>query len=290
MKKISYLFGFFLLAMFMVAGIISCEAPEEEKFIGIQLWSVRGDMNADAEGTLQQLGEMGYSYVEAAGYNNGQFYGMDPVEFKNLVEANGMEFLSSHVGRELPPEEEWDEAMEWWSNAIDAHARADVPYMIQPFMPRSAFDSLEVLQQWADYFNTIGEMCQAEGMQFGFHNHAIEFSEVEGVVAYDFLLENTDPELVFFQIDIYWIAEGGKDPIEYFEKYPGRFLMYHIKDEQEVGASGKLDFRPVFENADLAGMKYHIVEVEDYNYEPIESVKVSLEYLLNADYVEADYR
>ncbi len=290
MKRITYLLGFMLLACFMAAGIISCEVPEEDKFIGIQLWSVRGDMTADPEGTLRELGEMGYSYIEAAGYQNGQFYGMDPIDFRSLVEANGMEFLSSHVGRALPDEEEWDETMEWWSTAIDAHARAEVPYMIQPFMPRSAFEDLEILQQWADYFNTIGQMSREKGVSFGFHNHAIEFTEVEGIVAYDFLLDNTDPELVFFQLDLFWIDEGGADPVDYFRRYPGRFLMYHVKDEQEVGASGRMDFRPAYENAELAGMRYHIVEVEDYNYEPLESVRISLEYLINADYVLPDYR
>jgi sugar phosphate isomerase/epimerase len=290
MKRITYLFGFLFLASFMAAGIVSCEAPAEDKFIGIQLWSVRGDMIADPEGTLSELGEMGYSYIETANYQDGKFYNMDPVNFRALVEAKGMKFLSSHVGRELPAEEDWDEAMEWWSTAIDAHASAEVPYMILPFMPLSAFENLEVLQRWADYFNTIGEMAREKGVRFGFHNHAIEFTEVEGIVAYDYLLDNTDPELVFYQLDLYWIVEGGKDPVDYFRKYPGRFLMFHVKDKQEVGASGTMDFRSAFENAELAGMRYHIVEVEDYNYEPVESVKVSLEYLINADYVLPDYR
>jgi sugar phosphate isomerase/epimerase len=290
MKRITYFIGFILIAGFMSVGLLSCETAQEDKFIGIQLWSVRGDMNADAEGTLRQLGEMGYSFIEAAGYQNGRFYGMDPVDFRALVEASGMKFLSSHVGRELPSEEGWDEAMQWWETAIDAHARAEVPYMIQPFMPRSAFDDLEVLDKWAHYFNEIGRMARDRGVRFGFHNHAIEFMEVDGVVAFDYLLENTDPDLVFYQLDLYWIVEGGKDAVDYFRRYPGRFLMYHVKDREEVGASGTMDFRPAFENAELAGMRYHIVEVEQYNYEPIESVRHSLDYLNNADYVQADYR
>ncbi len=274
----------------MVFGFLSCEVPREDKFIGIQLWSVRGDMNADPEGTLQALGEMGYSFVEAAGYSDGMFYNMEPQAFTSLVQESGMEFIASHVGQDLPTEDNYDEIMQWWETAIDAHVSAGATYVIQPYMPRSAFENLEVLQEWADYFNTLGEMCRERGAMFGFHNHAIEFTEVEGVVAYDYLLENTDPELVFFQLDIYWIVEGGEDPVDYFRRYPGRFLMFHIKDHQEVGASGEIDFRPVYEHADLAGMRYHIVEVEDYNYEPLESVRISLEFLLDADYVEADYR
>lgn len=290
MKRITFILGFIFLAGLMASVINSCKAPEEEKFIGIQLWSIRGDMMADPEGTLQQLGEMGYKFVETADYRNGLFYGMDPVDFKALVEANGMEFLSTHVSRPFPTEDQWDEAMAWWSQTIDAHVKAEVPYMVIPTMDRTAFESLENLQKWADYFNEIGKMARERGVRFGFHNHAIEFSEVEGVVAYDYLLENTDPEFVFFQLDLYWIAEGGKDAIDYFRRYPGRFLMYHVKDREEIGASGTMDFRPAFENAQLAGMKYHIVEVEQYNFEPIESVEVSLQYLLDADYVLPDYR
>ncbi len=290
MKRVTYLIGFLFVALFMAAGIVSCEAPQEDKFIGIQLWSVRGDMNADAEGTLRQLGEMGYSFVESAGYQNGQFYRMDPADFASLVEANGMEHLSTHVYRPLPPEDEWDDAMAWWDQAIEAHVAGGISYMVVPTMDRSAFESLENLQKWVEYFNVIGQKANDRGVKFGFHNHAIEFSEVEGVVAYDYMLENTDPELVFFQLDLYWIDQGGKDAIDYFRRYPGRFLMFHVKDEQEVGASGNIDFRSAYENADLAGMKYHIVEVEDYNYEPIESVQISLEFLQEADYVLPDYR
>ncbi len=278
------------MAFIMAAGLTSCEVTPEDKFIGIQLWSVRGDMNADPEGTLRELGEMGYSYIESAGYQDGMFYNMEPETFTSLVEASGMKFISSHIGRELPTEDTYEETMEWWATALEAHERAGVDYIIQPFMSRSALENLDVLKEWADYFNELGEMCNARGMRFGFHNHAIEFTQVDGTIAYDFLLENTDPEKVFYQLDIYWIVEGGQDPVDYFHRYPGRFLMYHVKDEQEVGASGNIDFRRVYEHADIAGMRYHIVEVEDYNYEPLESVRVSLEFLLNADYVQADYR
>jgi sugar phosphate isomerase/epimerase len=290
MKRITNFFGFLILAGFLAAGITSCEAPRDEKFVGIQLWSVRGDMQADAAGTLQQLGDMGYSFVEAAGYQNGMFYGMEPEAFTELVEESGLEFISSHIGRELPSEEGYEEAMQWWRTAIDAHERAGVEYMVQPFMPRSAFDDLETLQAWADYFNTIGQMASDRGIRFGFHNHAIEFMEVDGVIAYDYLLQNTDPDLVFFQLDLYWIVEGGQNAVDYFERYPGRFLMYHVKDAEEVGASGKMDFKPAFDSANQAGMEYYIVEVEQYNFEPIESVRISLEYLQNADYVNSDYR
>ncbi len=290
MRRIGYFFGLLFLASFMAVNFTSCEAPREDKFVGLILWSVRADMMADPKGTLEQVGEMGYKYIEGSGYQNGRFYGMEPEEFTAYVESCGMEFISSHIGRDLPTEENYEAEMEWWRRAIDAHARAGVKYIIQPYMEASALESLESLQEWVDFFHILGEMTNARGIKFGFHNHAVEFTEVEGVVVYDYLLQNTDPDLVFFQIDLYWIEQGGGDAIDYFRRYPGRFLMFHVKDKEEVGGSGTMDFQPYFEHAELAGMKYYIVEVEQYNYEPIESVRISLDYLLDADYVLPDYR
>lgn len=264
----------------------SCSAPKEEKFIGIQLWSVREAMNADPAGTLKALGEMGYGFVEAAGYANGKFYGMEPEAFRKLVEDNGMVFLASHAGHDLPTAENHAEVMAWWDQCIEAHAAAGVKYIVQAWMGPVGFESLANLKAFCDYFNTVGEKCNAKGIKFGFHNHAEEFKTVEGQVVYDFMLENTDPEKVFFQIDLYWAFVGNADPVDYFNRYPGRFILWHVKDETEVGASGKMDFERIYQHAELAGLKHSVVEVEAYNYEPIESVRVSLDYLLNAAYVK----
>ncbi len=267
--------------------LFSCngEKKETEKFIGIQLWSVRENMETDASGTLTALGDMGYGFVEAAGYGDGLFYGMDPIEFKDLVEANGMAFLGSHAGQDLPSEENWDQTMTWWDTAIAAHKAAGVEYIVQPSMSKEGYESLEGLKRYCDYFNAVGEKCNAQGIRFGYHNHDGEFSELEGEVIYDYMLLNTDPTKVMFQMDLYWVHEGGKNPVDYITRYPGRFENWHVKDEAEVGASGEINFEQIFEYTELAGMEYIVVEVEKYNYEPLESVKKSLEYLQNADFV-----
>lgn len=283
MKKLNNLFiaGFALLLAF------GCEQPEDEKKdIGIQLWSVKEAMNSDAAGTIQKLGEMGYTFVEPAGYSDGKFYNMQPAEFKKLVEDNGMRILSSHTGQALPDSAKWDETMAWWDEAIAAHKELGVTYLVQPFMGSAGYDSLAGLANYVDYFNTIGEKAQSAGIQFGYHNHAKEFNELEGQIIYDYMLENTDPEKVFFQLDLFWIKEGGKEAVKYFEKYPGRFKLWHVKDEAELGASGEMDFASVFAKKDQAGLEAIIVEVEEYNYEPIVSVEKSLEYLQTADFVE----
>ena len=286
MKTNLNLFTLIIFSIFLTCGISSCATKKIEKNIGLQLYSIRENMKQDPAGTIVEVGKMGYKYVEPAGYGNRQFYGMEPVAFKSLVEANGMTILSSHAGRPLPSDENWDATMEWWDNCIADHKAAGAKYIVQASMGSNSYENLEALKKTCDYFNAVGEKCNAQGIRFGYHNHSKEFSELEGEIVYDFMLKNTDPSKVLFQLDIYWIIEGGKDPLDYFAKYPGRFELWHVKDEAEIGASGKIDFEPVFAKADLSGMKYYIVEVEKYNFPPLESVKKSIEFLMKADYVK----
>jgi sugar phosphate isomerase/epimerase len=262
----------------------SCEKPEEPKNIGLQLYSLRDAMKTDVSGTIAKVGQMGYSYVEAAGYRDGLFYGMDPVEFKNLCEVNGLKFLGSHTGKDLPEEGGWDETMAWWDTCIEAHAAAGVKWIVQPWMGRVGYESLEGLKKYCDYWNEVGNKCNARGIRFGYHNHDKEFTELEGEVIYDFMLQNMDPENVMFQLDLYWCVVGGKDPVDYFKRYPGRFEIWHIKDKAEVGASGTMDFQAYWAAAGQSGMKYGVVEVEEYNFDPFQSVKMSLDYLTASEF------
>jgi sugar phosphate isomerase/epimerase len=277
-----------VLLVFFAATLSMC-TTKESKEIGLQLYSVRDAMKEAPQETVKQIGEMGYTFVEAAGYADGQFYGMDPAEFTALVEASGMKFISSHTGQDLPDSASWDETMAWWDQCIDAHVEAGVKYIVQPWMGSVGYESLEGLKDYCDYFNAVGQKCRDKGIVFGYHNHDREFTELDGEVIYDFMLNNTDPSKVFFQLDLYWIQEGGKDAVDYFNNYPGRFLLWHVKDEKELGESGNMDFKPVFDLSEKAGVEYIIVEVEKYNYEPVVSVEKSLEYLQNADFVKATY-
>ncbi|MCT4589626.1 MAG: sugar phosphate isomerase/epimerase [Carboxylicivirga sp.] len=211
---------------------------------------------------------------------------MEPLVFKQLLNDNGLEFTASHCGQALPEKQNWDKSMTWWKECIEAHAKAGVKYMVQPFMDKKGYGSLEDLQRYCDYFNTIGELCNKKGIRFGYHNHDKEFEELDGIVRYDYMLENTDPQKVMFQLDLYWIMVGGKDAIDYFKKYPKRFELWHVKDEKELGESGKMDFKPIFKKASQSGMQEIIVEVERYSFEPLESVRQSLEYLMNVPYVK----
>lgn len=291
MKQINSISNLFFLSIVFVSALsvsTSC-APEQKKAMGIQLYSVRDSINKDVEGTIAQVGEIGYKYAEAAGYSDGKFYGMEPEDFKAVVEKSGMKLISSHTSLAAPDAEGWDEAMAWWDQCIDAHKRAGAAYIVQPWMDNVGYDTADGLKRYCDYFNAVGEKCNAQGIRFGYHNHNREFGPTgDSLVAniYDFMLANTDPEKVMFQMDVYWCVVGGKNPVDYFNANPGRFELLHIKDKEELGASGMMDFKPIYEAIPTAGAKYCIVEVERYNFEPMESIKMSFDFLNNADYVK----
>ncbi len=267
--------------------LVSCNEAPAEKNIGLQLYSVRDAMKEKPDTTVAKVGEMGYKFVEAAGFSDGKFYGMSPEDFSALCEENGMHFWGSHTGQDVPDSASWDKTMAWWDQCIEAHKAAGVKWIVQPWMGNVGYESLDGLKRYCEYFNAVGEKCNEQGIRFGYHNHDKEFSTVlDGKPVYDWMLQWTDPDKVMFEMDLYWIVEGGKNPVDYFNEYPGRFYLWHIKDKEEVGASGNMDFEAIFAAKEKAGVEYGIVEVEEYNFEPIVSVEKSLEFLNNADYVQ----
>ena len=292
-----------MMATTLMAGMMaSCaqpkaaeaEAQTEKKDICVQLYSVRDLLQQpdSLDGILAKLAGMGYTSVEAANYGDGKFYGRMPEEFKAAVEKAGMTVLSSHVGRELSQEElasgNCEESLKWWDETIAAHKAAGMKYVVMPWM--GVPKTLKDMQTYCDYFNEIGRRCQAAGMKFGYHNHAHEFQKVEDKeVMYDYMLQHTDPSLVFFEMDVYWVVRGQSSPVAYFKKYPGRFRLLHIKDELEIGQSGMVGFDAIFRNVKTAGTEGIVVEVERYSMPVIESVEQSIDYLLEAPFVPATY-
>ncbi len=258
---------------------------EAGKNIGLQLWSIRDSIRKNVPAAIEKIGGMGYRFVEPAGYSDGKLYGMGPADFKALCNKNGLKVLSSHVSHPLPDAADWDKTMAWWDACIDAHVAAGAKFLVQPSMSEEAYKDLAVLKKYCEYFNAIGAKCNAKGIRFGYHNHDREFSDkINGQTVYDFMLSNTDPSKVMFELDLYWCVIGGKNPVDYFNKYPGRFELWHIKDKTEVG-TGPLDLKAIFAAEKQAGLKYGIVEVENYNYDEFTSCKKSLDYLNAASFV-----
>jgi sugar phosphate isomerase/epimerase len=278
-----------VLFLFASAGLTitmnSC--AHKGKYIGLQLYSLRDSIMKDIPGTIEKVGKMGYKFVELADYKNGKFYGMEPSEFKKLCDKNHLDIISSHVGHNAPDSSNYDAVMAWWDSCITAHKALNVKYIIQPSMEKMAYDSVKRLQAYCKYFNDLGQKCRNNGIKFGYHNHSGEFTTIidSTTVLYDYLATNTNPDLVTLELDLYWCVQGGKNPVDYFNKYPGRFELWHIKDKAEIGSSGQMDFQSMWANAEKAGFKYGIVEVEEYNYDTFTSVQKSLDFLNNADYV-----
>ncbi len=300
MNRISIL----LMSALMVAACGQQPKAQEpvkvKKEIALQLYSIRnviGDAEkyaANHEQVFKALAEMGYTAAEAANYNGeeGLLYGVKPEQYKADLEAAGLKSLSSHIGHSLSAEElktgKFDESMKWWDKAIAVHKAAGCSYIVTPGFPVP--DNLKDLKTYCDYFNAIGKKCAEAGIKYGYHNHAHEFNKVEDKVVYDFMLENTDPNYVFFQMDVYWACMGRAYPVEYFRKYPGRFKMLHIKDHYELGESGMVGFDAIFNNAETAGLENYIVELEgftkgDWNA----SIKACADYLLGSDFVKESY-
>ena len=293
MKRI---FSYALLLV--VALSMGLPANAKKKEIAFQMYSVRdligdpGKYAKNHESTLKQLAAMGYTAVEAAHYGDGKLYGVTPEQFKADIEAAGLKVLSSHVGHNLNDEElasgNFQGALAWWDQCIAAHKAAGMKYLVNPGVnyPRN----LKEAQVICDYLNKIGERANAAGLKFGYHNHSHEFNKVEGKVWYDYMIEHTDPTKVFFEMDVYWAVRGQVSPVEYFKKYPGRFTLLHIKDHTEIGQSGMVGFDAMFKNAETAGLKGWVVELEHGSSADIlEGMKLSADYLKAAKFVKPSY-
>lgn len=263
----------------------AAEAPA--KRIGLQLYSLRDMVKEDGiQAVLEAVAKMGYKHVETAGYNDGKVYGLPPAEFKKMVDDLGMRCTSAHLGQSITKENE-AEVMAWWDKAIDTYNQVGVKYMVQPSLDINNKTTVDDMKMFCDYFNSVGYKTAAASMAFGYHNHAFEFEfKFDDKYAYDYLLDNVSPNHVFFQMDVYWIIKGGLDPVKYLKDRPSQFKTIHIKDEKEIGASGEIDFKPIFEQMKANNVKDWYVEVEQYtNNDPVASVQQSFDFLNNADYV-----
>ena len=272
-----------------------------KKEVCIQLYSLRtildgvnkdGKVSESYTKLLKDLADMGYTSVETANYDNGKFYGRTPQQFKEDCEKAGLKVLSAHTNRGLSDQElasgDFTEAKKWWKQCIADHKAAGMEYIVCPWMgvPKTMKDLLTQCK----YLNEIGKLCKQSGIKFGYHNHSHEFQKVEGKTMYDVMLENTDPEYVFFEMDVFWTVWGQNSPVNYFKKYPGRFKMFHIKDYREIGQSGMVGYDAIFNNADKAGMENFVVELEQSEAPSIvDGVRISIDYLLNADFVKSSY-
>ncbi len=269
-----------VFATLFLGSSFHCAA--QKKMGGLALYTVRNDMNKDAKATLQAVADAGYKNIEAAGYIDGEYYNMSPKDFKNLLEELGLKPISTH------------QAAVTLDNADTMFADAKAvgfKYFVVPVPPMGLFKFFEETKSMgmeggnanlARILSTLGEKCSKAGLKLLYHNHDFEFKkDKDGIVPIEFLLENTDPKHVNFQMDLYWVTKAGANPIVYFEKYPGRFKIWHVKDMDNQGrfapvGNGDIDFSKILTHKKLSGMKYYMVEQDKtFTMEPLEAIKVS---------------
>jgi len=243
--------------------------------IGLQLYTVRHQMEKDFEGTIARVAATGYREVEFAGY-----FGRNPRDVRALLDHHGLAAPSSHVS--LAPAD--------WRAALDAAPVVGHRYLVIAWIPPEQRRTLDDYKRAAERLNHAATEAKAAGLQFAYHNHDFEFQPLDGKLQYDVLLAETDPKLVQLEMDLYWITKGGQDPLAYFERWPGRFPMVHVKDSAgppdnrmvEVGA-GKIDFKKIFAQSDQAGIRHYFVEHDDAA-DPFASIRASCEYLKQLEF------
>jgi sugar phosphate isomerase/epimerase len=256
--------------------------------VGLQLYTIRDAMATDAPGSLKLVSDMGYKYVELAGYSNGKFYGYEPAEFRKMVEDLGMEILSSHTQVEAQ-----GITLENAKKMAEDHAKLGVKYCVQPWVVEEARTTIASYQKMAADWNQVGAIMKESGIVFGYHNHNFEFDTVDGKVPFfDVFMVELDKDLVTMELDMFWTTKAGHNPVDIFNKYPGRFQLFHMKDMftneapffttvgvedfAPVGA-GVIDFKSILAAKKIAGMKYIIVE-QDRSKEdkPFDDIKTSI--------------
>lgn len=271
------------------------------KSLGLQIYSLGGELTKDVPAGMKKIKEIGYSTLELAGYNDGKISGMYMMEFKKIAEDNGLKITSSHVN---PPTgtytpENRQSIMEFWKKTADDHAKLGVKYLVQPGQPSTR--SVEEVGYVCDIFNEAGKVIKAAGIPFGYHNHDFEFAKVvpggkeavfgrhnKGDIIYDLFLKGTDPSLVFFEMDVYWTVIGQNDPVEYMKKYADRIKLLHIKDRAILGQSGFMNFEMIFKQANENKIKEFYVELEGMpdGRSQFDGVKGCADYLLEAPFVK----
>lgn len=251
----------------------SFEFAKPSKDIGVQLYTFRSEMLADPKGTLKKIAALGIKQIESAGSEKGYYYGLSPKEMKTICTDLGMTLRSGHVGLD-----------QRWQKTLDDAALAGQEYLICSSMPSSG-QTVSNYQRVAEQFNKAGEEAKKRGIRFGYHNHDYEFEQDGGKVLYDVLLDHTDPSLVYMELDLGWVIASGKDPLDYFKRYKGRFPLWHLKDmdlakkhSTELG-KGALPIPAILSKAEESGLAYLFVEQEEYTSTPFESMEQNMKFL-----------
>jgi sugar phosphate isomerase/epimerase len=242
------------------------------KRVGLQLYTVRDMMKADLPGTLARVAAIGYKEVEFAGY-----FGRTPAQIRDLLRRNDLASPASHLS--------FDSLENGWQKALDDAKAAGHKWVEIAWIPEEKRRTLDDWKRHAASFNRAAAQAKSAGLRFAYHNHDFEIRPIDGTRPLDLLLASTDPKLVDFELDLYWVEFGGGNSLDFFNRYPKRFPLVHVKDSAgppdnkmvDVG-QGKIDFRSIFAQSEKAGIKHYFVE-HDQPADPIATIRNSYNYL-----------
>lgn len=254
-------------------------STKEINKIGIQLYSLRDEMVKDPKETLAKVASYGYKFIEGYEGDLGLFWGMTNLEFKDYLDSLGLTMLASHCG-------ETNNLSSFKLKCAQA-SEIGVEYLICPWAGKDL--SVEGFKSLAETFNKCGQIAKDHGIKFAYHNHAYSFKKIDGVFLQDILMDNTNRDLVDFEMDIYWVVAAGQDPIEWFDKHPGRFTYCHVKDYMSLAenkyesctlGTGSIDFAKILAYGNQKGLENFIVEQEAYTgTSQLESAKDNFQYM-----------
>ena len=258
------------------AANTTAEAGTALTSFGLQLYTLRDDLPKDPKGVLKQVSTFGYKQIEGYEGKDGMFWGMSNTDFKKYMDDLGMVFISSHC----------DINKNFEKKAADA-AAIGMKYLICPY--KGPQKKLDDFKKFADEFNQKGEICKKNGIRFAYHNHDYTFKELEGQMPQDLLMNSTDPALVDYELDMYWVVAAGQDVETWLKKYRNRFPLCHVKDRTKGATEaadsctlgeGSIDYPKILKTASQNGMEYYIVEQEKYEgTTPLKAVEADAEYM-----------
>ena len=259
----------------------------KEKIVGLQLYSLRDVLPKDVKGTLAKVAKAGYKDLELYGYDHlkKSFFGYDAKAFKDIIASNGLKTTSGHYN---PTDFMSGKGTADLEAQIEAAKVMGHEHLIIPYLSDDLRTKLDDYKVFADRLNKAGELCKKSGLQLAYHNHDFELKNWGDTTGLDIALQETDKNLVDFELDLYWVVRAAKDPVKYFQKYPGRFKAWHVKDmdktnrdlNTEIG-SGSIDYKRIFSYAKVAGVQHYFMEQENFvgNIDPFTSITKSCKYI-----------
>lgn len=261
------------------SSIISCKPTGQIRELGLIMGVLKNELNLDYKGTIRKVAEIGYKYLEI-----GNYPGRSREDFKEFLKE--LNLIPIAGGTSIGGMMDEENLRKLCVDALYMGKKYMVCYW--PWLDRGPGKTLDDFLQATERINKAGKICREMGINFAFHNHDQEFIPIEGYKwGYEVILENTDPEVVDMELDLYWTVKGGGDPLTLFKKYPGRFKIFHVKDMDKTPDKlytcpgyGVIDFTETFAKSGEAGVEYYIVEIDEHP-EPIQCVQESFDYLMN---------